>query len=318
MLPMRKNNLELVSVLMSTYKEPLEWIELSLNSVINQTYRNIECIIIVDDPSNWELIELLKRYKEKYNFIKLIINEENLGLVRSLNNGLIYCNGQYIARMDADDISHPNRLQEEVAYLKKFDLDVVGCQFESFCDDYINDSRKGPSTSFITNKILRVANCVGHPTWLLKKSVYDSLGGYREINSCEDYDFLLRAAMKGCKIGIVNKPLLRYRHSMQSISSKNKIQQIVISDLLRKNYRQNKVLDYNYYLQWLESDKYKKAFASFEQYIAVKEKILNGHTKKSEKIALFPKLLTCREFYYNVSSTVYRLFWMRMDSFSAR
>ena len=104
----------LFSVLMSTYNETTKELDESINSILQQTYSNFEFLIINDNPNNYELEKTLKSYKDSR--IKIIHNEENLGLVKSLNNGLKYCNGQYVARMDADDISCPSRIQDEKQY----------------------------------------------------------------------------------------------------------------------------------------------------------------------------------------------------------
>ena len=95
-----------ISVLMSTYREPIEWIKLSVESIINQTYKNIEYIIIVDDPDNKELISFLSDYENRFEFVKVVINEKNIGLVASLNKGLKYCSGEYIARITVNSTRH--------------------------------------------------------------------------------------------------------------------------------------------------------------------------------------------------------------------
>ena len=82
---------ELVSVLMSTYKEPVVWVEKAVNSILNQTYKNIEFVVIIDDPTNYEVIAFIESVCQKDNRVKLIKNEKNIGLVASLNKGLKFC-----------------------------------------------------------------------------------------------------------------------------------------------------------------------------------------------------------------------------------
>ena len=72
---------KLISVIMSTYKEPVSWVEQAVTSIINQTYKRIELIIVIDDPANREVIEYLEELSHRYNYISLIKNEKNEGLV---------------------------------------------------------------------------------------------------------------------------------------------------------------------------------------------------------------------------------------------
>ena len=114
-----------VSVIMSTYKEPIEWIQQSVDSILNQTYKNLEFIIIVDNPEYVELVSLLNDYADSDDRISVVVNNNNIGLVKSLNKALSFCTGEYVARMDADDVSLPERFQKEVEFLdthKEYDF----------------------------------------------------------------------------------------------------------------------------------------------------------------------------------------------------
>ncbi|HDL4956660.1 TPA: glycosyltransferase, partial [Mannheimia haemolytica] len=96
-----------ISVVMSTYNEPVEWVEKSIRSILNQTYDNIEVIVICDNPDNKGIVDLLNLIKEGDNRVVLHFNERNKGLIYSLNKAINLSSGEYIARMDADDISLP-------------------------------------------------------------------------------------------------------------------------------------------------------------------------------------------------------------------
>ena len=102
----------MVSVIMSVYNEPAEWIMLAIDSVLHQTYRDVEFIIVCDNPDNDSICNLLSNYMDNDTRIVLILNKTNIGLTRSLNVALHKCKGKYIARMDADDISFPNRFEK--------------------------------------------------------------------------------------------------------------------------------------------------------------------------------------------------------------
>ena len=103
-----------VSVILSAYNEEERWFREAVESIINQSYENFELILILDNPNNTLLEGIINEYVNKDNRIIYIKNEKNLGLVKSLNKGLSYCRGEYIARMDADDISLPERIEEEL------------------------------------------------------------------------------------------------------------------------------------------------------------------------------------------------------------
>ena len=115
-----------VSVIMATYKEPENQLRRSIESILNQTYKAFEYIIILDNPDNSDHIRIIKEYQQKDNRIQFHINEKNQGLTYSLNRGLSYANGKYICRMDADDISVPERLQWQKEYLEKCNVDLIG------------------------------------------------------------------------------------------------------------------------------------------------------------------------------------------------
>ena len=110
-------NFPIISVIMSVYNEPLDWVQESIDSILQQTFGNFEFIIINDNPNNKELFDFLITNKIKDNRIIIINNDENIGLTKSLNKGLERAKGEYIARMDADDISLPERLEKQINFL---------------------------------------------------------------------------------------------------------------------------------------------------------------------------------------------------------
>ena len=117
----------MISVLMCTYNEKVIELKESIESILNQSYANFEFIIVNDGPDNVKGKNVLNYYAQKDKRIKIIENEINIGLAASLNKGLDFCNGEYLARMDADDISMPDRLEKEMEFLKKYSLDLVSC-----------------------------------------------------------------------------------------------------------------------------------------------------------------------------------------------
>lgn len=106
---------DLVSVIMSNYNTPEEYLRQAIESILNQTYENFE-FIIIDDCSTDNSLKIIESYTDKR--IKIIRNEQNLGITKSLNKGLAVAKGEFVARMDADDISLPERFEKQVDFLK--------------------------------------------------------------------------------------------------------------------------------------------------------------------------------------------------------
>ena len=116
----------MITVIMSTYKEDERLLRESIESILNQTYKDFEYIIILDYPDNDVHKRVIEEYALKDDRIHFYVNEKNMGLTYSLNRGLSLCHGEYIARMDADDISLPDRLERQMEYLEKNHYDLIG------------------------------------------------------------------------------------------------------------------------------------------------------------------------------------------------
>lgn len=231
-----------ISVLMSVYKESKEVLIPAIESIIHQSYRNIEFIIVLDNPDNDVAREILYSYK-KNNKMKIIIieNEENMGLALSLNEGIKVSTGDYIARMDADDISEKDRLLEQIEFIQKNNFDLVGCNINIFSIEKngLNRTVSFPEFHEKISKVSQIESCVAHPTWLAKKEVYKKLNGYRNIHTCEDYDFLCRAIQNGYKVGNCQYIGLNYRYNNLSISRKNETKQICSRIFIAKKFKNN-------------------------------------------------------------------------------
>lgn len=287
--------MELISVIMPVYKESPAFLKTAVESIQKQQYSKIEFIIIVDNPKNKEAINYLREIKKKDKRLKVYINSKNQGIVYSLNKGLRFSHGNLIARMDADDYSYPDRLNMELNYLKKNNYDLVGSYYKLFNSEGKLTKKINLPTSFDELKRnLKFTNYVAHSSWLAKKSVFEELQGYRNVPTCEDYDFLTRLCLKKFRFGNVPSYLLNYRFDSEGISNRNKSKQIIISDLIARQYRHNKILNLKKLNQYLNSNKYL-------QRIKAEDKILNWkaeykNSNKKEKIKILFKLLVKKEF----------------------
>ena len=219
-----------ISVVMSCYNEGKNDIIKSINSILEQTYKLFEFIIIVDNPKNNEIIETIKKFKDKR--IKVIINEKNVGLAESLNKGMSIAKGKYIARMDADDISLPNRLKIQFDYLESHpNIDVVGSNRITIDenDEIIADNLKLPISDKKIKKQLPYASVIIHPSVMFRKNKILSIGKYRAFPAAQDYDLWLRCLTSNYNFYNIEVPLIKYRIRKNSISKSNTLKQFLIS-----------------------------------------------------------------------------------------
>ena len=233
-----------VSVLMSIYKEPIDWLRQSIDSIISQTYRNFEFIIICDNPSYIEGISLLKEYQKSDNRIQLMFNETNIGLTKSLNKGLQIAKGKYIARMDADDIALPARFEKQTEFMETHpETIVLGTHLKLFGKRkgiHFNDSVKYDSESIKSQMVFE--NCIPHSSVFIRKRILDdnNIRYDEEYRSAQDYRLWEQLIHMG-NYNILRETLMMYRFSEQQISSQKKMGQR--NNSLQVRYRLQK--------QWL-------------------------------------------------------------------
>lgn len=261
-----------ISVIMSTYKEPLNWVRAAVESILRQSLTDFEFIVVIDDPNNKSVVEYLEAIDDSR--VILVKNESNLGLVRSLNKALKLCKADYIARMDADDISLPERFENQLTFLTTHNYDLCGSQYELFDDTHSIRVSKPPQFSPTCKKVLCYESCVAHPTWMTRKIVYDFLDGYRNMDAVEDYDFLIRAAKSGYKLGNVQKVLFKYRDNRNSISHKKNIIQELDRRFIGENYRKGSVVTQNEFDTYRNSEIYMKHIHELEEVQKLQNQII--------------------------------------------
>ena len=233
----------LVSVLMSIYKESVSVVSKAIDSVRQQTYQNLELVVLLDYPEHEEMKRYLARLQQEEPRLQYHVNEKNLGLLFSLNRGVAFCKGELICRMDEDDYAEPDRVEKQVAYLQEHGLDLAG-SYINLMDmegNLLGEVRKYPTRHENLGKYLKYANAIPHPTWLVRKKVYEQLGGYRDINCADDYDFLIRAYMNGFRLGVVPEPLHRYRINRNGMTQQNIASQKVVSEYLAGQLKNHKI-----------------------------------------------------------------------------
>ncbi|WP_180947352.1 glycosyltransferase [Facklamia hominis] len=217
-----------ISVLMSVYNESTKFIRKSIESILNQTLTEFEFIIINDNPDDLRIKSILEYYIKLDNRIKIYTNERNLGLQKTLQYGVNLCKGKYIARMDADDICFPERLEVQLKIMLENDYDLVGLKFQRIdMNDNIITPVQDNDVDGIINKNLLIKNTIPHSSFFIKKSTLLKIGGYRNLLYAEDYDLILRIISQGGIIYRTKDILMQVRENPNGISVSNSIKQIV-------------------------------------------------------------------------------------------
>jgi len=212
------NTEPLVSVVMSVYNSD-QYLNEAIESILNQTYKNFE-FIIIDDGSTDESLEVIKKYKAEDDRI-VLISRENKGLPYSLNEGISMAKGEYIARMDADDISLPDRLMEQVHYMvSNPGIGICGTWAEVFGDGISFSILKHPEKHCELFPKLLFSVCFVHPSVMFRTSIIMGQSDrYNEEYVCaQDYELWLKL-IKKTEFGNIPKVLLKYRQTSNSITS---------------------------------------------------------------------------------------------------
>lgn len=193
----------LISVIVPVYNVE-KYITAALNSICNQTYRNLQ-IIVIDDCSTDNTYQIAKKIAESDSRILLLKNEKNSKIVKTLNYGLEFATGDFIARMDGDDISSPERLEKQLKFLlENPEYSLVGSHVNTIDENDVSIGKlEMPIDQSSISKNLKYSSPVLH-IWLAKSEVYKKLEGYREIPGAEDYDFLLRMYTENFKFTNLN------------------------------------------------------------------------------------------------------------------
>ena len=231
----------LISVIMSVYNEREEWLRLAIESILDQTYPNLEFIILLDAPDNALLEGVILEYAAADSRVKFLKNDVNHGLVWSLNRGLEAASGEYIARMDADDIAAPDRFETQLRALRETDADFVGSRFDYIDEDsaYLFTARHPAFGPAQLRRALRYNNVVTHPAWFTRAEVFRRVGPYHDIPAAEDYEWLCRAASMGLRLRNIEKISLHIRLRNSGISLTNQYRQPLSAYAVQREYRRS-------------------------------------------------------------------------------
>lgn len=227
-----------VSVLIPCYNVEL-YVEEAVRSIMNQTYSNLE-ILVIDDGSTDKTAEILQKLAQIDSRIKYIKNETNLRLIATLNKGIELCTGKYIARMDADDISLPTRIEKQVQFLEKNpQIGIVGSYLKEF-----GLSNKTWRTEIKDKEIksyLFFNTCFAHPSVIIRQDLLKTTNiRYNEnYPHAEDYKFWCDLS-EHTQFANLPETFLLYRINDNQVSKKY----IDIQEQVAGNIRQEHINNY--------------------------------------------------------------------------
>lgn len=225
---MSNKNKPAISVIMPVYNTA-KYLPLAIGSILNQTYSNFE-FIIIDDGSSDNSWKIIKECALKDRRIKARQNLSNLGICRTLNYGLSLAQGKYIARMDGDDWSYPDRLFKQISFMKTHPKVVICGGNIQVCrsDLKLLNHKTYPETDKKIRESLLRMNPFAHPAIMYKKETVLKAGGYNEkLFYVEDYDLYFRLGNLG-KFANIGATLLKFRVRYDSFSYTHITRQAVL------------------------------------------------------------------------------------------
>ena len=269
-----------------------EFLRPSLESILHQTYRDFE-LILIDDGSADRTADIIKEYEDPR--IRLV-RQVNHKLVYSLNKGCELARGEFIARMDADDISIPSRFEKELTLLNTNDnLGVVGGFFS-----YIDEASSKPTGTVIISptkhldlrRTIYINNPFAHGSTMYRKDAFEQAGGYRDTyGPTEDYDLWRRIADQEWELGQVPEILYMYRLNPNGISAQaNSVQHSYADQIVEEQWQKSFVFkgyksimaDGRYY-KTMNSDFATQVYDQYalHQFLLAKEMFLRAWFKRA-------------------------------------
>jgi len=219
---MSKQNSYLVSVIIPTYNRAEE-LKRAMKSVLNQTYRNLE-LIIIDDGSIDDTENTVQFFSD--DRIKYLRNDENMGVAHSRNRGLAIARGNYVSFLDSDDEWLEDKLDVQLEKATEFNKPVFIFS-NGYCDAFDKRfawDRDIPSGTFMYQKNSHpLKQAIPPPScWFISRSIFDKIGEFdTNLTMWEDQDFILRMFLEGITVYFLNKLLVRWHQGSDNLSTLN-------------------------------------------------------------------------------------------------
>lgn len=223
-----------VSVVMPAYNAE-KYISEAIDSILNQTFTDFE-FIIIDDGSIDNTIGIINNYNDER--IRLIQNEANLGVAQTLNKGIELSRGQYIARMDADDIAFPSRIEKQVLLLDR-DKRLGICGSNAILFGSVNPSVTNiPLTDSIIRYSMFLNSPFIHPSVCMRTEMLKELGVFyeSEFEGREDYRLWMKISLSDWQMKNISQPLIKYRIHSNQVTQKKSVDYVTENIKLKKAY----------------------------------------------------------------------------------
>ena len=267
------NICEQISVLMAVYKnDNSKYLDLSLESIFNQTLKASNVVLVEDGLLTEELISVIEKWQKQEDTLTVLSYKANRGLAYALNAGLEVINTKYIARMDADDICICNRFEIQFNFLENNpDIDVVGSYIEEIDENNntIKKEVKYPITHQECFKFFEKRDPLAHPSVMFRNTFFKKINGFYDIKQRKNQDTRLwhQGFFYNCKFANLPEVLLKFRRTSDLLTRRSDFQNAL--RLLKEHINKNKDLKYGFkaniysvlYFLFTQSPKVVKIFA---------------------------------------------------------
>ena len=217
------NNYPGISILMPVYNEDISIFKECIDSILNQSFKFVIELVIINDGSNKEIfnyLNTLNNLESQYLLIKIIHLSLNNGITNALRTGILECKYELIARMDSDDIMYPDRLEKQYNYFLNNEIDMLGTGIEMFYDNG-KKSKKIIHPKIIDRNYVKTKKSlwfINHPTVMFKKKIVIDSDNYLDSDVPEDFDLWIRILKKGYIIHNLSDICLKYRRNSNNLS----------------------------------------------------------------------------------------------------
>jgi len=242
-----------VSIIMNCFNGE-RYLKQSLRSVLKQTYKNLEIIIIYDDNNKKDLI-YIKKIQKTDSRIKLLINKNNIGAGLSRNRGIKISKGKFLAFLDADDFWHKDKIEKQINFMHSNNYLISHTTYLILNNNRIVATRAAKNF-YILDELIYSCD-IGLSSVIIKKKVFSNKIKFSNLKTKEDYVLWLKILLKGIKIGGLDEKLVYWRKLDNSLSS-NSIQKIYDAFKVYNTYMKFNVLKSLYFVFCLSFNYIKK------------------------------------------------------------